>query len=79
MKKPPIFIFFDDIQREYQSCYGDFWEDKLVEDLNNYIKEFLKTSNVNLITLQDKFKIKTWFLKNKLYDFIDNISNPLIR
>lgn len=75
MSKAMIFIFFDDVMREYQNYYADEWENKLIEDLKKYLKELSKKSLINIITRQNVADVKNWCSKNNLHIFIDSISS----
>jgi hypothetical protein len=79
MKKSPMFMFFDDIWREYQSYYGEKAETRLINDLKKYLSKFSKTSEIMIITHQNVSEITDWFLKNDLFQFVDDISNPALK
>jgi hypothetical protein len=76
MKKTPMYIFFDDVAREYRNYYGTNGEKVMIKDLKNYLTDFSKTSEIKILTRQDVSKIKDWFLDNNLYGFVENIANP---
>lgn len=78
MKKKNIYIFFDNIIKEYTNYFGDAGETEAVRDLKNYLAELSKKSAIMIITKENVSKTKKWFLKHDLLKFIENISNPAI-
>lgn len=79
MKKSRLCILFDSILEDYQKHYGEEWEIKLVADLKQYLSDLSKNSEITLITNENVLEITTWLLKNDLYNFIENVTNPIIR
>lgn len=79
MKKSRLCILFDSILEGYQKHYGEEWEVKLVADLKQYLSDLSKNSEIILITNENVLEITTWLLKNDLYNFIENVTNPIIR
>lgn len=78
MKKSTMYIFFDDVAKDYMNYYGKKWETILSEEFRKYLKDLSKNSKIMLITKQDISKVKYWLLKNELNQFIDIIVNPKI-
>lgn len=78
-KKPPMWIFFDDVIREYINHYGENAEKYMIKHLKKYLCDFSKTSKIMIITNQNVTEKINWFFQNDLYKFIDNISNPFIK
>lgn len=76
MKKTVMIIFIDDVIREYINHYGNNAEKIMIKHLKKYLAELSKTSEIRIITCQNKSKIMELFLKNNLDKFIDSISNP---
>lgn len=77
MKKKNIYIFFDDVMGDYIGYYGKMGEEEAVKGMKRYLRHLSKTSKITIITHEDVVKIKEWFLKNDLFKFVDNISNPV--
>ena len=78
MKKTLIYIFFDDVIREYCQYYGKEYETVMVENLTKYLRNFSKTSQIIIITNQNISQITDWFLQKKLFQFVEKILNPVI-
>lgn len=78
MKKKNIYIFFDNIIKEYKNYFGEAGEAEAVGDLKNYLADLSKKSAIMIITKENISKTKEWFLKHDLLKFIENISNPAI-
>ncbi len=76
MKKSPMYIFFDEIVVQYKNYYKENGEALLISDLQKYLFDFAKTSEIMVITYQNDSDVIEWFIKNNLYEFITNISNP---
>lgn len=72
-----MYILFDSILAEYKNHYGEKGEIKLTEDLQQYLSELSKDSEIILIT-NDTLKSTTWLLENDLYHFVKNIVKPRI-
>lgn len=79
MKESRLCILFDNILEEYQNHYGEECEIKLVADLKQYLSDLSKNSEIILITNENVLEVTKWFLKNDLYNFIENVTNPIIR
>lgn len=79
MEKRNIYIFFDDIMRDYKNCYHERGEEEAAKAMDELFKLRSKHFNIMVITYQDVFKVEEWLLKNNLLEFVDNISNPLRR
>lgn len=75
MKKQKNYVFLDCIFIEYNQHYGEEWEQKLVEELKNYLSKFTKNSEIIVITSQDSKKINEWLFKHGLDKFVDNVLN----
>lgn len=75
MQKGQIFIFFDDVIREYFECYGKKGEKILLEHLRKYLSRFSETSEIIILTNQEESKIVEWFKRNKLLELVSKISN----
>lgn len=78
MKTQTIYIFIDTIYEDYKKYFEEECELELVKDLTVYLSNLSKTSKINLITKQDVAKVANWFLRNDLYCYIDNITNPMV-
>ena len=78
MTKPPVYIFFDDVIREYRQYYGEEYETVMVKNLTKYLRNFSKTSQIIIITNQNISEITDWFLQKNLFQFVEKISNPVI-
>lgn len=78
MEQQKNYIFFDEVFAEYINKFGENGEEFLIQDLKKYLQDLSKTSKIMVITRQNTFKITNWFLKNDLYQFTDNITNPTI-
>ena len=78
MKKRPIYIFFDDVIKEYQNYYKEKSQEIMIKDLKKYLFNFSKNSKIFLITKQNLRDVIWWLYKNDLYKFIYDISNPII-
>lgn len=78
MKKKNIYIFFDNIIKEYKNYFGENGEAEAIRDLKNYLTELSKKYAIMIITKERVSKTKEWFLKHDLLKFIENISNPAI-
>lgn len=77
MNKPRIYIFFDEILTEYRKHFDS--EDKIISDLKDALEGFSKTASIMLITRQDVSIVINWLEVNNLYQFVDNVSNPVIK
>ncbi len=78
MTKSQVYIFFDDVIREYRQYYGEEYETVMVKNLTKYLRNFSKTSQIIIITNQNISEITDWFLQKNLFQFVEKISNPVI-
>lgn len=78
MKRPQIYILFDDVFIGYINHYSNNGEIKLVKDLRASLINLSQTSDIMIITNEDIAKIECWFYRNNLIKFISDISNPMI-
>lgn len=75
MKKSKIYVFIDDVFREYMEHYKIEFEQVLIHDLKNYFYTLSKNSEIILITRQNTDELNAWFIKNNLLEFIKTINN----
>lgn len=78
MEKPPVYIFFDDVLREYSNYYGLKSKSILIKDFRKYLSQLSKSSSIIVITRENIILTRKWFLKNKLLKFIKDIFPPVI-
>lgn len=78
MEKSKIYVFIDDVFREYMEHYGIEFEQVIIHDLKNYFYNLSKDSEIILIT-KNLDEINNWFLKNNLLEFVHDINNFSIR
>ena len=78
MTKPPVYIFFDDVIREYRQYYGEEYEMIMLKNLKKYFRTFSKTSKIIIITNQNISEITDLFLQKGIFRFIETISNSVI-
>lgn len=76
MKKPPIYIFFDDVVREYTDSNNENSEEKMVNDLRTYFGNLSESSEIMLITYQDTSNLVDWLSKNEISQFVNKVLNP---
>lgn len=77
MNKPRIYIFFDEVLTEYRKHFDS--EDKIISDLKDALEGFSKTASIMLITRQDIQIVIHWLDAHGLLQFIDNVSNPVVK
>lgn len=77
MNKPRIYIFFDGTLAEYRKHFDS--EDRIIGDLKDALEGFSKTTYIMLLTRQDTQIVVRWLDAHGLLQFIDNVSNPVVK
>lgn len=71
-----MWIFFDDIICEYLTHYGTQGEKILAKDLEEYLPDFSKNSQVIVLTRKNPSEVFAWLSNHKLNPFVYAIKNP---
>lgn len=75
MSNAPMWIFFDDVTREYLNYYGQNAENILTMDLEKYLSSFSENSEITILT-RDVKKVSNWFKDKNLIKYVHVIKNP---